>query len=449
MRVLVIGFPLPNKDIDNYSPLTAPSYFDYDGLFIDPASVTGSAAALLGAEREFEAFDGRPVLNAPTTATTVSAADQLRRRFEETQRLLESGGTVVVMGRPNAIQTGISGFEGCDRYSWLPAPAGLAWGPPFLMPAEGRTIRVAAEDHPLAGLLRTFRRGTAYRAVFDLKQAAVRQGRVLATGGAGVPIAMEFDVSGGRVVIVPVFSDESGPVRSVLAQAVVDLFGQLMVHPADEDAPFWARSQAVPGLEQAEAEVAELSAAADEAVARAEGARARQDALAAHRALLWADGRRHEDGVETALRALGFEVSRDEGGLQVSTEGRSWLVECESSREEVVEWPYVRLQRRLEAALLKHGTAPGGLVVANGYRVKDPAERGPEFSDTLRIACENYRYTLVTGQTLFALVQRALGGADEGSLLGIRRRLVGRPGAVTLEVALGEVEEESDAGPIF
>ncbi|MEX1103746.1 MAG: hypothetical protein WED87_05835, partial [Dehalococcoidia bacterium] len=101
MRILAVGFPLPHKDVDNYTPLTAPSYFDYDALFIDPASVTASAASLLAAEREFEAFDGRPVLNAPSSATTVSAADQLRRRLDETRRLLESGGTVALMGRPN------------------------------------------------------------------------------------------------------------------------------------------------------------------------------------------------------------------------------------------------------------------------------------------------------------------------------------------------------------
>jgi hypothetical protein len=449
MRILAVGFPLPNKDIDNYSPLTAPSYFDYDGVFIDPASVTASAASLLAGEREFEAFDGRPVLNAPTTATSVSAADQLRRRLDETRRLLEMGGTVVVAARPNAVQSGIIGFEGCDRYSWLPAPAGLAWGPPYLLAAEGKNIRITAEDHPLASPLRRFRKGAAYRVVFDERQAPVRQGRVLASGGSDVPIAMEFEVLGGRVIFVPVFSEESGPVRAEIAEAIVDLFAQLARHPTEEDAPYWLRTQAVPGLEQAEAEVDELTAAANQAAARADGARARQDALAAHRSLLWADGRRFESAVEAALRLLGFEVTRDDGTFAIASEGRTALVECESSREQVVEWPYVRLQRRLEAALLKDGAAPGGLVVANGYRMKDPSERGQEHSDTLRIACENYRYGLVSGQTLFAVVQRALGGADDGALLGVRRRLLGNTGLVPVELALGEVEEGSDAGPIF
>lgn len=36
MRILSIGYPLPNMAIDNYNPLTAPSYCDYDALIIDP-----------------------------------------------------------------------------------------------------------------------------------------------------------------------------------------------------------------------------------------------------------------------------------------------------------------------------------------------------------------------------------------------------------------------------
>jgi hypothetical protein len=46
MRLLAIGFSLPSPDIDNYSVLTAPSYFDYDALLVDPESLTAIAASL-------------------------------------------------------------------------------------------------------------------------------------------------------------------------------------------------------------------------------------------------------------------------------------------------------------------------------------------------------------------------------------------------------------------
>ena len=116
MRILSIGFPLPNMAVDNYNPLTAPSYNDYDALIVDPASVTKAAKDLAEEGTEFEAFDGRPIINAPTTASAVSAHDQFRRRADETRRLLDTGGLVVVFARPDAVQGGILGFEGLDRY---------------------------------------------------------------------------------------------------------------------------------------------------------------------------------------------------------------------------------------------------------------------------------------------------------------------------------------------
>ncbi|MCC7362863.1 MAG: hypothetical protein IT303_00705 [Dehalococcoidia bacterium] len=450
MRLLAIGYPLPNVNIDNYNVLTAPSYFDYDALFIDPASVTRVVRELLENEHEFEAFDGRPVINGPTSAAAISAADQVRRRGEEAQRLLERGGVIVVMARPNAVQAGLVGFEGCDRYSWLPAPAGAAWGVPLLRQAEGKTVRIADELHPFARVLREQRANIRYRAAFDDRQAAVRQAKIIATTGADVPIGVEFAVAGGRVVFVPAFGDDSGSFRSELADQLVDGISQMLGTSVSESAPYWARSLAVPGLEQVEAEIEEAEAAARESSERVETARARQDELAGHRRLVTDEGGTLAEAVRDALGLFGIAVTSKPGEAMVAeAEDLAALVETEGSREEVVEWPYVRLQRRLEDQLLKFGKQYRGIVVANGKRFSEPAYREREFADTLRIACENYGYCLVTGETLFTLVQRALGGAEDAMLTGIRRRLFSTKGLLTAELALGEVEEEKDTGPIF
>lgn len=451
MRVLVIGYPLPDPEIDNYTVMSAPSYSDYDALVIDPSSITRDARLLIEEGKEFEAFDGRPVVNAPTSASAVSAADQIRRRTDETRRLLESGATVLIFARPNAIQGGVLGFEGCDRYAWLPAPGGLSWGPPYLRAAEGKTVRIVAEDHPAASLLRTYRKEVNYRATFDDRQTELRSaGRVLAAGGSNVPIAMEFPVLGGRIVFLPAFSESTGSVRSEIASAVVDLLRRLSGTATREEAPYWVRSIAVTGLEQAEAELETAEAAATEARAHAEAVRERHDAIERYRRPLWEDGQRFEQAVAESLRLLGFAVTGGHGEpFILSSEGKDALLEMESSREQVVEWPYVRLQRRLEERLLKDSQQLKGIVIVNGDRTKAPDTRGEQFSLPLRVACENYGYALLTAETLFALVQRALGGADESALMGMRRRIMSCAGAVSSELALGEMGEEKDAGPIF
>ena len=403
---------------------------------------------LLEGERPFNSHDGREVVNGATTATQVSAADQLLRRAEEAQRFLEQGAPLFVIGRPNATLAGVIGFEGLDRYSWLPGPAGGGWNPPHLRAAEGKNIRIADDRHPLSGVLREHRRHITYRAVLDPAIAtAEREGHVIATGGSNMPIAAEFSVLAGRVVMTPVFANVTGTTRTRLAQALVDAMSEVAAGVVTEDPPLWTRSQALPGSEQIEAELEEAEQEESAAVARTAAVHERLDTLIAHRRLLWATGPAFAAAVREALALLGLEATTaaDEG-LAVTEGEHTALVEVESAGENVAEWPYVRLQRRLERRLLDEGEQLQGIIVVNGKRTISPTARRQQFTDALRIACENYGYALTTGETLFALVQRALGTEAEGAPFeAAGRRLLHSRGLMTTEQAMGETEEESDA----
>mgnify|MGYP001385506333 FL=1 len=451
VRLLAIGCALPNPEVDNYTVFSAPSYCDYDAVLVDPESITAAARRLVEENAEFMAHDGRIVVNGATTASAVSAAEQARRRFAETERLLANGGTVIVLGRPNAVQPGIVGFEGLDRYSWLPAPPGAAWGPPLLRPGEGQTVRIADEAHPLAGLLREYRNEFVWRAWFDERQAAFREhGRVIARGGSDVPIACEFRVLAGRVAFIPALKESSGPQRMKLAQSVVDAVRVYAGHAPELQPPYWARSLALPGLEQIEAELEAAETALRRASAALEAIRDRHRDLVALRQLVWGDARLFADAVRRALEVLGFAVTSPPGEpLEIHDDEGTALVETESAAQEVVEWPYIRLQRRLEQRLLERGERLKGIVAVNGFRSDAPEQRKQQFTDPLRIACENYRYTLLTGTTLFAMVQRALGGAGEAELAAMRRRLFRWAGVLPPDAALGASAGEESAGPLF
>lgn len=451
MRLLSIGYPLPNRDIYNHTVFNAPSFFDYDVVYIDPQSITDVVRRLVDEGESFQADDGRAVLNGATTASAVSAADQIRRRADEAQRLLEAGGVIIVAGRPNATQAGVIGFEGCDRYSWLPAPPGMSWSPPFLRAADGKTVRITADSHPFGDFLRDYRRDLVYRATFDDRQGPFRQhGRVVATAGAGAPIAVEFDVLAGRVLFIPALARSEGATRSSLAAAFIDCARRMLGEAGQEDVPSWTRSIAIPGLEQVDAELEEARKVATAATARLATVQERHDHLAGYRRILWQDGRPFGEAVAAAFRQLGFSVFSGPGEpLVLEDEGARAFVEAASTAEEVVEWPYVHLQRRLEEHLLGSREQLKGIVVVNGYR-NFPLDQRKEqqFTEPLRIACENYGYTLVTGETLFALVQRALGGAGEDGLTALRRRLMRARGLLDREGALGGAESQ-ESGPIF
>lgn len=446
MRVLTIGYALPNQLADNHTVLNAPSITDYEAAFIDPENFTRAPLELLEGRREFTAHDGRPVHNGATSAAAVSIADQVRRRATEAERLLDQGGTLFVVGRPNATAAGVAGFEGCDRFSWLPAPEGVAWGPPQLRAAEGKTIRVADDQHPLSDVLREFRRHLSYRAVLDPALAkAGSKARVIAHGGSALPVAAEFPVLAGRVVMTPVFGNVTGPTRAKLAQALLDAMGEVAAGATAETPPSWTRTLALPGSETAEAGVREAEEAEAEAAARTEAAREGLARLAAHRRLLWAAGPAFADAVREGLALLGLRAVSERGEpLAVAGGDDSAFVEVESTRESAAEWPYVRLQRRLERRLLEEGEQLRGVIVVNGKRHLNPAARREEFGAPLRTACENYGYALITGQTLFALVRRAL--EDGAPFEAAGRRLLHARGLVGTEQALGEADEAGESG---
>ncbi len=448
-NTLVIGFALPNFKIDNYNVFSAPSYFDYEAIIVDPASITRDAGNLVTGEMSPEAFDGRAIVNGATSGTAVSAAEQIRRRGPETVRLLETGGIVVVFGRPNTVVTGLLGFEGCDRYAWLPAPAGMSWGAPYLRAAEGKQVRVVDEDHPMNAFLRKFRNDVAYRAVFDERQPAFREhARVIAVGGGNAPIAVEFRVLGGRVIFLPAISESVSHQRGEMAEMLVDLMGDLKGEELDTERPYWLASAALPGISEREQALNAARAAHDSSKSDLTSAEEQYDEVARHRRILFEGGPALMDAVVEGLRVLGFEVEQTELGVTVTHEGKTALLEVEGSRERVVEWPYVRLQRRLEERILKREERLDGLIVVNGFRLTAPDAREQEYTDALRIACENYRYGLLTGRTLFDLVKLALDEASDADLLGIRRRIMKVNGLLDTPTALGE-REPVEPEPLF
>ena len=71
MRVLVIGFPLPDPQIDNYNFLSAPSFFDYDALVVDTSSVSRAIEEVVDQSQDRRTFVDEPVVNGPTSPVAV------------------------------------------------------------------------------------------------------------------------------------------------------------------------------------------------------------------------------------------------------------------------------------------------------------------------------------------------------------------------------------------
>jgi len=198
MRALILGYPLPNLAFDNHTFLNAPSFFDFDALVADPASLSRSLEEVIGQQVEHTTFLNQPIANGPSSPLAVGLADHLLRRRTETARLLGRGGLVVCFLRPNVIHSAVPGFSGCDRYYWLPAPAGLIYGADHLVAGEGHEVVIEDPGHPFARYIdeqRPYLRYHAYLADERIPHFATF-GHVFARSVGGAAVGVEMQAGG-------------------------------------------------------------------------------------------------------------------------------------------------------------------------------------------------------------------------------------------------------------
>ncbi len=441
MRILSIGRPLAHPLIDNYTIFNAPSIADFEAAVIDPGGVLDAVREAVDATVEHRTYSDQPVVNAMTTPNSVSIADILRRRRDEVARCLERGGTVVVFLYPQAVLADVIGFTGADRYWFLPAPAGLAWGPPLIQWGEGSVVATTDHGHSFARFLDVARDDLLYRAVFEEQTPGFAgHARVFARSGGGHPVAVQFSVLGGTVVFLPTPRARDGgsalALGGAIEESVRDVFGRA---DADEGAPYWVEHEVVPRL----AELGQKAKAARErahlADEQAAAAELEAATLGKMREVLWREGR--YGLVPAALRCfelLGFRIWPGEDVMLRCAEG-DLLLEVEGSTGTVGMAPHYRLRSRIDAALAE-GRTERGLILVNGERTTAPQYRLTPYTDALRVAAEASQYALLTAPDLFSASMLALGGVEDAALAAMRRQLIETNGVVSL----GDMLDQSD-----
>ena len=206
-RILSLGFPLPGTHVDNYTFLSAPAFFDYDAIVVDPLALSQLVAGVIDGTADATTFADAPVRLTPAAAGDVALADVLLRRRDETRTLLERGGGVVCFAYPpealaaidlsTASRPAAAPVATPERprspsrgpYFWLPTPEGVDYAPPFLITGDGTQAQVVDFQHPLAAFLHGQLANVCYRSHFDATRVA--GGRVFARSRGGAAIAIE------------------------------------------------------------------------------------------------------------------------------------------------------------------------------------------------------------------------------------------------------------------
>lgn len=429
-RILSLGFPLPGLQVDNHTMLSAPSFFDYDALVVDARTASGLIESVIDGSAEATSFTGARIRLHPEVHDDVVLAEFLMRRRLETAALLDRGGVVVAFAYPQTSHVVAEGQLVGD-YDWLPLPDGVALATPMMLPGEGSQAAVVDWQHPMAAFVSSQLANIAYRAHFDVH--ALAYAAVFARSQGGAAIGVEVPLPSGRLFLVPALrAVPSGDARYAMSDALQGGIRAALGVTAPGRPPSWVKEDALPGLSEMEARVAEARAVADEGARLLASVEAERYELAKYQRLLWQEGAVGLNAVVTdALRLIGFEVfdRSTPREVEVRHDGVSAFIEIEGSDRQIDMTPHHRLRQRIERAIEKRGSAPRGILFVNGERLLAPIQR-KHVTDALRLASETMRYCIAPTTGLYNAVVAKLGG-DDDAVAAYRERLMAHDGLLS------------------
>jgi hypothetical protein len=434
MRALSLGFPMPGTQVDNHTFCSAPAFYDYDAIVVNPHALSQLIEEIVGGTGERATRAHERVINGPTAPDAVGLADLLRDRQEQTARFLARGGIIVCFAYPNVVHAGVTGFTGCDRYFWLPAPPGIAYREPFLRRGWGAELLPVDHDHAFGPFIDQFRGKLAYHAYFDETAPGFGGCAVFARSAGGAAIGVELAVSNGRAVFLPPPArPPSGDARYAYSDALQDAIRRTLRLAAHSKPPDWLREYDLPGLAGKRTALEAARCRLDEAREALATAEAEVEDIERYQRLLWQTGRYGlEQPVRDALTLIGFTVvARDldaPAELQLAGDDRRLLLETDAAEEAAGMDGHHRLRRRLEEAIAQ-GQPKRGLLIINGYRAKEPSQRPAQYEESLRIAAESMRYCVATTTQLFHAARAAFTGVD-ATVATFRERLLATEGVM-------------------
>jgi hypothetical protein len=404
VRILSVGFPLPGVPIDNYTFATAPCFFDYDALFVDPQAFRALVTDIRGGRGEHHLPSGERIVDGAPASGEVALCDLLHARRREVERLLDRDSLIITFafhGDGGSVEKD----KETSLYCWL--PEGRQPVPRLLLSGSG-TIGDVELDRPFGPLVHGLRAHLAYRAYFDECLLSEAAGTAFAHSAGGAAIAVEMRCNNGQLVFLPPPAKPLEPEqRYEFSDQLQSAVQQRLRVASASKAPHWL------------ADYSNWAAL---------------DGIERFRALLWQQGRYGlEEHVRAAFSLLGFRMMAaglDAPGVIESPgpERTRALFEVDASDGAVGLEAHYRLRRRIEEAIAR-SERPRALLVINGYRATPPEERSDQFQQPLQVSAERMRYCVVTTTQLFRAVRAAFAG-DDATVASFRRRLLTTDGVL-------------------
>lgn len=444
-RILSIGLQLESDQITNGDFMEAPSFHDFDVVLIDPSAVMN----FFHREMElFEVKDGFVTINYDATGTNKLTKQVIKKRKKETGRFLNLGRSLVcVLRAPSIVYLCSHIYDQPDRskpdnwvssYDWLPLKYSEDSMTSILPSARGNKINLSAPKDPFAPYFKAFDKQLYYEAYLDEEEmpSYFENLYTIAESHGQLPVAFSFKLEGGRVVFLPPIEN---PDPEKLADVLLNCISATIGTIEETEPPSWLQSYkaSVPGLPELEHQEEMLNTDLQELNTRLTRVQQEKAEKEKYLKLLYEQGKfQLEPVVRDAFSLLGFDVKGAEpsDGLLESHEGVA-LLEVEGKDDNAIKIDkYRQLLNYVVDDEQQTGQLKKGILVGNGFRLKDPRERGEQFTQKVVDGAAGSHFCLITTDTLFHLVCQVLEKPDDHELKSqIRKQLLTTDGLFRLE----------------
>lgn len=427
LTINVIGIPSGSS-----SDLIAANVFqDYDAVVVDPQNLD----TLHGHGRVgYSNYDKGTLTK--VSADILEEIDEKRR--EQVNGLLQRGGIIVCFLEPMREYKYNWHSQGKDHefsktnYDWLMTPRDIHMELEEIKFARGVTVDYVDSGHPFFDYLNTKPSWSAYVDKEDCKNW-----KILASAFGTHAVCLTKRVGLGHVVLLPSYYDYNN--GELLERCIIKLLGDKEIIPQ----PSWAKAILVPGQEELNAKIVEVSDQIDTLDEERKGLVNERDALERWKWLLYEKGKhRLQPVVCNALTLVGCQVEpqpdKDSDGV-VSCDCGTALLEVVGSNGTIRIEKLGELIKNMGNFISNKGGKVKGVLVGNPF-CDEPLENRPPkdsqkrlFAKELIESAEQQSIAVLLTTDLYHVVGLILSGKfSDAEKESLRERVFNGKGLVRL-----------------
>jgi hypothetical protein len=446
LSILSIGLDLDNDQITKADFMSAPSFHDFDVVLIDPTAVVD---VLCKETKLIKVKDGFFTIEYDDKGTNKLIDRTVKQRNKETAHFLSLGRLVITVLRAPFIAFLCSyrdewpqsdkKAQWVNIYDWLPLRYSSDTMTSILSKEKGKKIKLVDPKSSFAEYFDAFDKQLYYEACLDEKQKPYyfENFHTIAKTHGELPVAFSFELEGGQVVFLPPVEDpDPKKLAGVLLGCILANSGKI----EESEPPSWLQNYRalVPDLADSEHQEEMLIAQLQKLGKQLDSIQQQKAERGKYLKLLYEQGKfQLEPVVRDAFSLFGFTVTDADpsDGLLESEEGTA-ILEIEGKDDSAINIDkYSKLLNYVinDEEQTQQGRKQG-ILVGNGFRLTDPAERAQQFTKEVVGASKNTRFCLLTTQTLFELVCKVLNEPDNDDLKHqIRKHLLTTNGLFQLK----------------